>query len=282
MTNLRIPNFAAVTTWGPNNDYVVNMYQSKLYLTPIAGTMLAHSGEVVPSWSEYKGDPFWSQDGKYLVFTSFDMPDMGMYNDTGLNGDMKRRGQIVIATAEDTQVHDDAKVLVARQSGVTSYYPVISNDSKLIAFVRSTCGSDPDVLGSGYGSQSCDGYDDSTGQLWLTAPDGRTAINLGRANGSGSNDNSWPRWSPDNGMFRGQHLYWLAFSTRRPYGLQANTGGLSSSKPQIWLAAILTGSEVGGDPSYAPVWLPNQNPVPMMPNGNHVPQWVKVAIVIPG
>src|SRR5207253_3081478 len=137
----------------------------------------------------------WSQDGKYLVFTSFDVPDIGLYNDVGLNGDMKRGGQIAIASAEDSQVHDDAHVLVARQGGVTSYYPVISNDSKLIAFNRSTCGSDPDSYGSGYGSQTCDGYDDSSAAIWLTAPDGRAPIALGRANGSGANDNSWPRWS---------------------------------------------------------------------------------------
>jgi hypothetical protein len=35
-----------------------------------------------------------------------------------------------------------------------------------------------------------------------------------------------------------------------------------------------------GDPSRAPVWLPGQNQTQSSPSGNHVPQWVKVAIVI--
>src|SRR5581483_9635750 len=170
LADRRVPNFAATTTFGPSTDYMVNMYRSKLYLTPVNLSPLAHSGEVVPSWREYKGDPFWSQDGKYLVFTSFADPDvLSPYND-GLNGDMKRGGQIVIASAEDGNVHDDARVLVPRQSGVTSYYPVVSNDSKLIAFNRSTCAADPDVYGAGYGSQTCDGYDDSSATIWLTAP----------------------------------------------------------------------------------------------------------------
>jgi hypothetical protein len=101
-------------------------------------------------------------------------------------------------------------------------------------------------------------------------------------------DNSWPRWSPDNGTFRGTKLYWLAFSSRRPYGLQVNNGATMSTKPQLWFAAVLVGGELTLDPSSPPVWLPNQNPTPVgqlpnqTPTGNHVPQWVKVAVPIPG
>jgi hypothetical protein len=290
LVDLRVPNFAANTTFNPAGDGMVNMYRSKLYLTPIITSTtspLAHQGEVVPSWSEYKGDPFWSQDGKYVVFTSFATPDvLSPYND-GLNGDMKKGGQIMIASSDGTMVNDDAKVLVPRQGNVTSYYPVVSNDSQLIAFSRSTCGTDPDLYGNGYGSQTCDGYDDSSGTLWLTTPGGGAPTYLANANGvsssvTGTNDNSWPRWSPDNGLFRGQRLYWLSFSSRRPYGLQVNTGAPGSSKPQLWFAAVLTGNELFTDPSFAPVWLPNQNPNQGVPNGNHVPQWVKVAVVIPG
>jgi hypothetical protein len=288
---------ATETTFGPNGDVMVNMYKSQLILHGTTASLL-NQGPVVPGWTEdggaiaYKSDPFWSQTGKLFVFTSFATPDTGTYNTTGLNGDMKRFGQIVMATAGDTMVNDNADVLVKREAGVTKYYPAISNDDQLIVYNQSTCGTDPDLYTSAtagiYGSQTCDGYDDSSATLWVTTPTKTLPINLKNANGAGPYDNSWPRWSPDNGTFRGQKLYWLAFSSRRPYGLQVNTGAPLSTKPQLWFAAVVVGNEFGNDPSFPPIWLPAQNPdiagnVPnQVPSGNHVPQWVKVAVVIPG
>ncbi len=96
-----------------------------------------------------------------------------------------------------------------------------------------------------------------------------------------SYSNSWPRFSPDVGTFRGQTLYWVAFSSRRPYGVQLNTNGITQSQPQLWFTGVTVGQEFTvGDPSHAPVWLPGQNPMQGAAYGNHVPQWVKVAIVI--
>ena len=284
---------ATMTTFGPNGDVMVNMYKSQLRLQG-ANASLTFQGMVVPSWAEFKSDPFWSQTGKFLAFTSFATPDIGTYNPTGLNGDMKRTGQIVIATAEATQIHDDARVLVGRELNVTKYYPAISNDDKLVVYNQSNCTGDIDLYTNQstmegiYGAQTCDGYDDSSASLWLTSPDNARPVRLDIANGGPTNDNSWPRWSPDNGTFRGQKLYWVAFSSRRPYGLQLNLGTPLTTKPQIWFAAILMGGELFGDPSYPPVWMPNQNlTVPggilnQVPTGNHVPQWVKVAVPIPG
>ena len=43
-----------------------------------------------------------------------------------------------------------------------------------------------------------------------------------------------------------------------------------------------TGEVIVGDPSWAAVWLPTQNPKQMNAQGNHVPQWVKFVVVIEG
>jgi len=55
--------------------------------------------------------------------------------------------------------------------------------------------------------------------------------------------------------------------------------GPSLSRSRLtWVSTV---REDPGDPSYAPVWLPGQNLNQSQPNGNHVPQWVAVAVIIP-
>jgi hypothetical protein len=287
----RVDKVAAENTWGPNNDHMVSMYQSKLYMTQVTtnganGTaMRMGTAPILPSWPEYASDPFWSPDGSLFVFTSFDTPDSGSpnYNTDGLNGDMKRRGKIAIADADPSGIHDNARDLVPRMNGVTSYYPVISADNKLVVFNQSTCGTDPDAYHAAgdYGGQSCDGYDDTTATLWATTPGGGNPVRLDNANGPAGSDNSWPRFSPDKGNFRGDLIYWVAFSSRRPYGVQLN-GSPGSTKPQLWITAIRTGEVIVGDPSWSPVWLPTQNPKQTAAQGNHVPQWVRYVVVIEG
>jgi WD40-like Beta Propeller Repeat len=294
--------FGVETAWGPNDDVAVTMYKAALYfntVTPGTGTAaIAQSGPALPSSAAaidpYQSDPFWSHDGKYLVYTSFNTPGPAdTYDVGGLDGDLKTGGQIAIADATTESITDDASVLVPRQSGYTDYYPCVSEDSNFVVYNQSSCGSNPmatDVAYDGagaYGGQVCDGYDDSTAKLWWVSTGGTGNIRLDNANG-GDNvyDNSWPRFSPDVGTFRGQTLYWIAFSSRRPYGAQLNTSGLLSSQPQLWFAAVTVGELTPTDPSWSPVWLPGQNTTQANPGGNatpvgnHVPQWVRVAIVI--
>jgi hypothetical protein len=295
----RKDQLATEMAWGPDDTVMVSMYRSKLYFNQVSATQgqftsatITQTGAALPNSASkidpYQSDPFWSHDGSWLVYTSFSQaaPADSTGNPSGLNGDLKTGGRIAIASATGTSINDDAKILVDRQNNKTSYYPVISEDSNWVVYNQSDCGGNPSGTDinyngtSGYGTGVCDGYDDSTAKLYLTSIDGNTQLNMDNANGSSNYDNSWPRFSPDVSTFRGQTLYWVAFSSRRPYGSQLNTSGLSSSQPQLWFAALTLSEVNAGDPSWAPVWLPGQNPDQTNPYGNHVPQWVKVAIVI--
>jgi hypothetical protein len=285
--------FATETAWGPMSNVMVSMYKAKLYTNNVAinGTAatLTQTGLTFTKPPDpYQSDPFWSHDGSYLVYTSFATPATAdsTGNPGGLNGDLKKNGAIAIADATPMGIMDDPKVIVSRDSKVTNYYPCISEDSKYIVFNQSTCGTDPDINyngSAGYGTSTCDGYDDSSAKLWWVPISGGATKRLDNANGGSMNyDNSWPRFSPDVGMFRGATLYWVAFSSRRPYGSQLNTGTLMTSQPQLWFTGVVAGENIATDPSRAPVWLPGQNAMQStgMVVGNHVPQWVKVAIVI--
>jgi hypothetical protein len=283
--------FATETAWGPDNTAMVSMFKAKLYLNQVtvSGTSatVAQQGLALSKSAPdaYQSDPFWSHDGKYLAFTSFASlpPADTTGNPGGMNGDLKKNGQIAIADSDGKTIMDDAKVLVHRDSGLTNYYPCVSEDSKFIVFNQSTCGNDPDINyngSAGYGTGTCDGYDDSSAKLWWVPIDGGTTKALNNANGPGNSDNSWPRFSPDVGMFRGKTLYWVAFSSRRPYGTQINNTGIQTSQPQLWFTGVVASEDQQGDPSRAPVWLPGQNVMQGAPTGNHVPQWVKVAIII--
>jgi hypothetical protein len=281
LKRFRKANFAAFTTFGPKNDLMVNMYRGALTLTRVDATLMPVRANLFQTaTSELKTDPFWSPDGMHFAFTSYD-PAASTDTANRANGDLKVGGRIWVATADETGPRDDARELIPREPGMTSYYPTISADGVLLAFNKASCSGLMNP--GGYGTGPCDGYDDISASLWLTSPAGRTPVKLVQANGGDGNGNSWPRWSPNSGDFRGQKLYWLAFSSRRNYGLQINTAGPMAAVPQLWFAAVVVASgEFGGvgDPSYPPVWLPNQNLEPSLPAGNHVPQWVKVAIPI--
>jgi hypothetical protein len=151
-------------------------------------------------------------------------------------------------------------------------------------FVSSHCLS-PATPNAPYGEGSCDGYDDIGSTLRLVSINGGPATELHLANSGGNLTNSWPRFSPNRGQrFRGDTLHWVAFSSRRSYGLRiANaTPEDPSTPPQIWFAALVLpadGSAPAGDPSFAPIWLPNQNDDNATPTGNHVPQWTTEFVV---
>ncbi len=272
--------FATETVFNPDGSRMVNMLRGDLTLRAADAT-LAAEGTVLASIPEKKTDAFWSNDGTLLAFVGWLPGQNGALpasDSNGLNGDTKPGGQIWLAPSDGLTVASSAKVLVGRAVGRTSFYPAISDDSRLVVFDQSSCSGPPTA---GYGGGPCDGYDDVSARLYAVTPGGGTPVALDHANGPPNSSNSWPRWSPDHGTFRGKTLYWIAFSSRRPYGLALDVAGDATGKPQLWFAAIaLDSGGLTADPSFAPVWLPGQDPDLAAPNGNHVPQWVTKAVPI--
>jgi hypothetical protein len=202
------------------------------------------------------------------------------------------------ATAFNAPAFGTPTLVVPRVTNASEYYPSISDDSAFVVFNESSCNGPPTPTQDGYGSSPCDGYDDPSARLRVVATTGGTPLELDQASGRTSGwpttstwTNSWPRFSPTHATYQGKTLYWIAFSSRRPYGAVLAGSQTGTSVPQIWFAGIAVDANgaISGDPSFAPVWLPMQNsPTPEVlwdgglaaasgdggATGNHVPQWV--------
>ncbi len=133
----------------------------------------------------------------------------------------------------------------------TLYYPTFSPDSQWVAYNRAEQWNDAD--GELQTSNA-----NPRAKLMLVAANGGPQRLLSNANGAGDLTNSWPRWAPTVGDYA-----WLAYSTRRDYGVRA------SDTPQLWVTGIdLTSAAT--DPSLPPVWVPGQ----LTTEGNHTPTWL--------
>ncbi|HEY4059831.1 MAG TPA: hypothetical protein VGM39_24620, partial [Kofleriaceae bacterium] len=118
------------------------------------------------------------------------------------------------------------------------------------------------------------------GRLMLTKPDGSFIQDLTALNGGDAlNGITWSHWAPNSSS----DYYWLVFASERDYGHITTIGtspdackanGVRQCK-QIWLAAIAKNKIGMGDPSFAPMWLPGQEPL----TNNISPFWTKPTVI---
>jgi hypothetical protein len=310
--------FATFTTFAPDDKAMVQELQGQLFLRDTTAALNSSPALFASDTnSEALTDPYWSAKGDLLTFVSWVATGAPAYDPKDLNGNEMLEAQIWAAPVTNPDAgapltgvtFGTPKLLVPRTSGVTEYYPAISDDSSLIVFNESSCAGGSSPSSDGYGLSPCDSYDDPSAHLRLVEPSGGTPAELDLASGRTSSwptsdtwTNSWPRFAPQHGTFQGKSLYWVTFSSRRAYG--ATLAGSSPSggsppatwtEPQLWFAAIVVDptQPLSGDPSHAPVWLPLQNDATpevlyngtMRPsigasdggtltNGNHSAQWV--------
>lgn len=269
--------FAVMSTFSPDNARILNSFHGKLLLRE-ATTELSDVSELfADDTSEPKSHPFWSPTGEHIAFVSFNFTPTPMTAEP--TGDIVQDSQIWLAPSDGSTATGPATLLVPRVAGKSSYYPAISDDGRFVVFNQSSCDAQSTA---GWGIGPCDGYNDVSARLMVVPVEGGAPVDLARANGDQTWTNSWPRWSPDHGRFQEQSIYWVAFSSRRPYGLRLAGGPTDTTKPQLWFAAVRAtpGMPLEVDPSFAPVWLPGQNEDMAAPTGNHIPQWVEKAVPI--
>jgi hypothetical protein len=282
--------FAAFTTFSPDGTAVLQSQAGKLWLRSADANLSnlmpgpVFSGQL---GSDVASTPFWAPKGDLLAFTGW-VPNSTLENQpadpSNTNGDETPTAEIWIAPVTGGMTFGTPTKLVPGMSGKSEYYPAISDDSVFVVFNESSCSGPAAPAGEAYGANACDGYDDPSATLRIVSSKGGQPVNLSNASQNDNWSNSWPRFAPTHGSFQSKNLYWIAFSSRHPYGATlpgTNNPATLNTEPQLWFAAVAVDSSgnLSGDPSFAPVWLPQQNPGGMQ-RGNHVPQWVTKAVPI--
>jgi hypothetical protein len=298
--------FEELSTFSNTGEDMVQVLQGQLFLRTADVNLT--STPLFTSMTEPMTQPYWSYKGDLLTFASWvpvdNPPGSSGADPQDLNGNEIVGAQIWVSPVTGT-TFGAPTILVPRVSGLTEYYPTTSEDSALVAFDESSCSGTMSAGNDGYGTGPCDSYDDPSAHLRLVSAKGGAPVDLDRASQRTSGwptastwTVSWPRFAPPApsgtppSTFQGKTLYWLAFSSRLPYGATLAGSQTGTTPPQIWFAAVAidASGSLSGDPSFAPVWLPQQNSATPeilidggtsqtlggngTPVGNHVPQWV--------
>jgi hypothetical protein len=289
--------FASMSALSPDAARVVTVLRGVMTLRR-ADASLAPLGTALFATGLTSDDratqPQWSDDGRLLAFVGFN-PALYDCNNPPCgdrardNGDLAPYGQIYVSSFAADRFA--APTLLVPREGMThtSHYPAFSDDARWVVFNQVRCdapGNDPGYAVDRTGrAANCAGYDNPGTRIRIVPTAGGASIDLRALNTERTWTNSWPRFGPSHGQFRRQALYWVAFSSKRPYGLQLPgdaTGRTPNVAPQLWLSAITLGQGdvPTGDPSAPAVWLSGQN-LGGAASGNHVPQWVQTYVPTP-
>ena len=228
---------------------------NKGVLTLRSGKTGAAMGTVPLAAMKFGTFPDWSPDGTLLAFS------MSASNkDRGISG-----SSIALADFADG-AFKAPRVLVASSGGMdTLSYPSFSADSRWLAYVKETGGSD----------------NNDGARLFLVSVDGKVGpIELTAANSVVSNatvtgnaallGDTMPTWAP---MKTGD-LAFLAFSSLRAYGKVYPYKDVK----QIWVSAVdLSAAATGKDPSAPAFRLPFQD----LKENNHRPFWAEDVLAPP-
>jgi hypothetical protein len=244
-TNPQYWNFATFT---PDANQLVTVYHGQMALRSANGSvisMLPNTGAMLATHPEL------SPDGTRLA----NVETTNLFYDFQVND-----GAIVTRTFDQvTGTFGAITPLVPNAPSASNYYPSWSPDGQWIAFTRTAGNS----------------YNDASATAWVVKADGTMPpIQLSLANkGTGGLTNSWSRWTPFASTTgdANEQVFYLTFSTTRPFGVRPTSG------TQIWMTPFYPARAAQGlDPSGPAFRMPFQ----LLTSANHIAQWTEQVIVL--
>ena len=201
--------------------------------------------------------PDWAPDGLHLAFT---------YGSSTADRGVQGSSIAMLDHAADAF----SNLQVIRQSAAsddTYGYPMFDPTSQWIAYMHATGKSDKNPLAKLYVAKAQAGAPEFDLEKANTVVSD-TVVPSGVAN-------HMPTWAPQ--PVAGD-VMWIAFASRRDYGLVLTPGSaIGDDKQQLWVAAIDPAKLGAGDPSFPAFRLPFQ----LLSEDNHRPFWAEDALDIP-
>lgn len=254
VNNKTIPN--ACSTFNPDATRVLSAKAGVLKLLDgDMGTPIGANNGVVPLAPKFGTQPDWAPDGLHIAFA------YGVSNkDRNLQG-----SSIAMMDAANDAF---SNLVIARQSsgnGDTYAYPMFDPTSQWIAYTHATGASDKnDAAKLFVAPAQANAMEIDLVNANTIVADGVVAVGIA---------NNMPTWAP---MEKAEDIRWIAFASKRDYGLVLGNGSsLGKEKQQLWVAAIDPAKLGSGDPSYAAFRLPFQ----LLDENNHRPFWAEDALL---
>ncbi len=201
--------------------------------------------------------PEWSPDGKEIAVT-LSVPTT---TDWAVSS-----GDIAVIPYNDG-AFGDAEIIVEGTAEEFHFYPSWSPDGKWLVFASAPIGEEsPDVPRTS--------YNQAQSSLHLVSRSGGTVYDLDAATQEVGATSTWPKFTPF--AQRDGQLLFFTFNSKIDYGhlLKNSARDGNQRTPQLWLAAIDLDRLDSGDPSLAPVWLPQQE----VGQNNHLAFWTKAIL----
>ncbi len=211
----------------------------------------ATSGQTITTLSNtpgtIAGNPEFSPDGTKLVnVESTGMDDWAFGNASIVVRSFNNRANVF--GAADVVIPFDVA------GGTQSYYPSWSPDGEWLAVTRSPNGNS---------------YANPDATIWIVKADGSVPpIEMTTATGV---MDSWARWMPAGNNVNDESVYFLTFSSARPFGTRIPEGGL----PQIWVAPFYPRRAVDGRPATGAAY---RAPFQSIYASNHNAQWTTAVV----
>lgn len=221
------------------------------------GAPIGAASGAIDLGAKFGTQPDWSPDSARLVFA------YGPANkDRGIGG-----SSLAMLNQAGDSFSDLAVIRASTGSSDTYAYPMFDPTSQWVAYMHASGKSDKNPLSQIFIARAQAGADETplTRANTIVAD---TTVLQGVAN-------NMPTWAPTRDA---SEIRWIAFASRRDYGLLLNaSSAYGKDKQQLWVAAVDPAKLGQSDPSFPAFRLPFQ----LLNENNHRPFWAEDALKIP-